>query len=412
MRSLRGLRGRGVTVLVLLFCFVALAVPALAQSLEDRLDTNEEKRQKAAAKADMYDALADKLARKVAVVDEAAARIQSEVNGLTGEMDKLNDNIARVERDLTATQQRLNAVTRELQRILRKLDNRTDLFTDRAVAAYMAGPTGQLEGLLSSTTFNEVVDRTSYYEAALDADSKLVSNIEVLRDKTEIVRVQVEAEEEKFAIQKLALEEDKADLAQVLQERDSALQAQQAKLAEKESLLANAETKESRYRQVVAQLDADDDRIQALLAARAAAASTGGSIGALPTGGGQLLWPASGPMTSPYGYRTHPIFGDSRLHTGIDIGAPYGAPVIAADAGVVAFAGTMGGYGNVVVVDHGGGLATTYNHLATFSVSSGQSVGRGAPIANVGSSGYSTGPHLHFEVRVNGSPVDPMPYLQ
>ncbi len=412
MRSLRGLRGRGVTLLVLLVCFVALAVPALAQNLDDRLDTIEEKRQKAQRQAEKYDAIADKLAGKVAAIDDAAGRIQNEVNGLTADMDKLNDNIARVERDLTATQQRLNAVSHELQRILAKLDRRTDVFTNRAVAAYMAGPTSHLEGLLSATTFNEVVDRTSYYESALDADSKLVSNIEVLRDKTEIVRDQVEAEEEKFAAQKLELESDKAELAQVLQERESALEAQQAVLAEKESLLADAETKESRYRQVVAQLNADDERIQALLAARAAAASTGGSVGSLPSGGGQLLWPTNGPMTSPYGYRTHPIFGDSRMHTGIDIGAPYGAPVIASDAGVVAYVGAMSGYGNVIVIDHGGGLATTYNHLSAYGVSSGQSVGRGVPIGNVGCTGYCTGPHLHFEVRVNGSPVDPMPYLQ
>lgn len=412
MRSLRGLRGRGVTVLVLLLCFVALAVPALGQGLEDRLDTIDEQRQRAQQKADRFANKASKLAQKVAVIDGVAERIQVEVNGLTSEMDKLNDNIAKVTRDLTATQQRLNAVMRDLQRILERLDRRTELFTDRAVAAYMAGPTSHLEGLLSSTTFNEVVDRTSYYESALDADSKLVSNIELLRNKTRIVRNQVEEEEEKYASQKLALEADKADLAQVLQERESALQAQQAVLAEKEALLANAETKKRKYEHVVAQLDADGNRISSILAARAAAASTGGVAGPLPTGGGQLLWPANGPLTSGYGYRTHPIFGDSRMHTGIDIGAPYGATVISSDSGVVAYVGAMSGYGNTIVIDHGGGLATTYNHLSAYGVSSGQSVGRGVPIGNVGCTGYCTGPHLHFEVRVNGSPVDPMPYLQ
>lgn len=411
MRSLEGLRGRGATVAVLLVCFVALAVPAFAQSLTDQLETKEQRQQRAQAKVNKLDVEADRLASKVAVLDNEARRIQSEVNGLNASMDKLNGRIAEVQADLTAAQQRLTFLNRELQGILSKLDRRTDLFTNRAVAAYMAGPTSHLEGLLSSTTFNEVVDRTSYYESALDADSKLVADIELLRDKTEIKRGEVEDEQEQIASHKLRLEADKAELAQVLQERESALDAQQAVVAQKESLLAGVEAEKGQYQQVVAQLEADADRIQSILAARAASAAAAAS-GALPTGGGQLLWPANGPLTSPYGYRTHPIFGDTRLHTGIDIGAAYGAPVIAADAGVVAYVGAMSGYGNVIVIDHGGGLATTYNHLSAFSVGSGQQVGRGSPIANVGCTGYCTGPHLHFEVRVNGSPVDPVPYLQ
>lgn len=411
MRSLQGLRGRGATLAVLLLCFVALAVPAFAQSLETQLEKKERRQQAAQAKVNKLGVEADRLAAKVAVLDDEASRIQNEVNGLTASMDKLNGRIAEVQADLTAAQQRLNFLNRELQGILSKLDRRTELFTDRAVAAYMAGPTSHLEGLLSSTTFNQVVDRASYYESALDADSKLVGDIELLRDETEIKRGLVEDEQARIATQKMKLEADKTELAQVLQERESVLDAQQVVVAEKERLLSGVESKKAQYQQVVAQLESDADRIQSILAARAASAAPVAS-GALPTGGGQLLWPTNGPLTSPYGYRTHPIFGDSRLHTGIDIGAAYGAPVIAADAGVVAYVGAMSGYGNVIVVDHGGGLATTYNHLSAYSVASGQQVGRGVPIGNVGCTGYCTGPHLHFEVRVNGSPVDPVPYLQ
>ncbi|MDP9069437.1 MAG: peptidoglycan DD-metalloendopeptidase family protein [Actinomycetota bacterium] len=411
MRSLRGLRGRETTVLVLLVCFLALSIPALAQTLEKDLERKQDRRQVAARKAQRFDARADQLEQTVAALDIEAGRIQTEVNRLNTSMDELNGRIAVVQRDLTAAQQRLNFLSEELQAILTRLEKRTDLFTNRAVAAYMAGPTSHLEGLLSSTTFNEVVDRTSYYESALDADSELVEGIEVLRDETEVKRAEVEEEQAQIATKKLELEGDKTELAQILQERRSVLDAQRAVLAQKESLLAQAETQERKYLQVVEQLDADAARIESLLAAREAAAAAS-SAPAPVVSGGQLLWPTAGPLTSPYGYRTHPIFGDQRLHTGIDIGAPYGATVVAAEGGVVAYVGAMSGYGNVIVIDHGGGLATTYNHLSAFSVSSGQSVGRGTPIANVGCTGYCTGPHLHFEVRVGGSPVDPMPYLQ
>jgi murein DD-endopeptidase MepM/ murein hydrolase activator NlpD len=332
--------------------------------------------------------------------------VQTEVNKLDAQIDRLNDRIAVTQTDLERTQIRLAFIERELQATLSKLDKRTDAFTERAVAAYMAGPNAYLEGLVSSTTFNELTDRLSYYEAALDADSELVEDIELLRDETQIKRGVVEEKEAEIAQKKLKLEQDKSAVAAVRTERATKLAYQTSILEQKESALGKVLASKREQERIVAQLEADASEIQQLLAARQA-----GYSGPLPTGGGQLLWPASGPVTSGYGYRTHPIFGDGRMHTGIDIGASYGAPVISADAGTVAYVGAMSGYGNVVVIDHGGGLATTYNHLSAFGVSSGQSVGRGVYIANVGCTGYCTGPHLHFEVRINGSPVDPLGYL-
>jgi murein DD-endopeptidase MepM/ murein hydrolase activator NlpD len=116
-------------------------------------------------------------------------------------------------------------------------------------------------------------------------------------------------------------------------------------------------------------------------------------------------------VTSGFGPRRHPISGGTRLHSGVDIGAPSGAPITAADAGVVVMAGSSGGYGNWTLIDHGGGLATGYAHQSSIGVTRGQHVSRGAVIGRVGSTGASTGPHLHWEVRVNGTPVDPMRYV-
>jgi murein DD-endopeptidase MepM/ murein hydrolase activator NlpD len=124
------------------------------------------------------------------------------------------------------------------------------------------------------------------------------------------------------------------------------------------------------------------------------------------------LWPCGGcPQTSAFGWRTHPIFGDRRLHAGIDMGAPIGTPVRAAESGTVLIAGAASGYGTLVVVGHGGGLSSAYAHLSTISVSPGQSVRRGEQVGEVGNEGNSTGPHLHFEVRRGGEPVDPSAYV-
>ena len=156
-------------------------------------------------------------------------------------------------------------------------------------------------------------------------------------------------------------------------------------------------------------------------------ASTDGSLSAPPAGAaqasgsvtpgrataarGSLMVPATGPVTSPFGSRTNPITGKSEFHEGIDLGAPYGAPIRAAAAGVVTFAGQMQGYGNIVIVQHPGGMETRYAHQSTMRVTKGQPVAAGEVIGAVGATGEATGPHLHFEVRLGGEPVDPAPYL-
>ena len=124
-----------------------------------------------------------------------------------------------------------------------------------------------------------------------------------------------------------------------------------------------------------------------------------------------MIWPVSGEITSPFGWRTHPIFGSSRFHSGLDIGADYGVPIVAAQSGVVIEAGWIGGYGNTVMIDHGGGIVTLYGHNQSLAVDVGQSVAQGQVISYCGSTGNSTGPHCHFEVRLNGEPVSPNNYL-
>ncbi|HEV2757238.1 MAG TPA: peptidoglycan DD-metalloendopeptidase family protein [Actinomycetota bacterium] len=404
MRMLPKRSDRGIAGLLLALLVVGLGIPASAEpgDLEDirerqeRIDARRDR--KLAEAADVDDRVAE-LDRQRDTVEAKVAELASDVAELDGRIDKTKQKLA-------VAQQQLALLESKLDVIKGRLDRRTDLLTTRAVEAYKAGPVGYLDSLLSSTDIGELVDRVEYRESAMETDAELITSIERLQEKTEAREELAEEKKLEIAEAKLALEEDRAELAAKRDARASILAEKEELLSEKRAYLADLRSDAQRLAEVEAQLEADEARILAALAAVPAPS------GPVPVGGGQLLFPAAGPITSPYGYRTHPIFGDQRLHTGIDIGAGYGAPVIAADSGTVAFAGVMSGYGNVIVIDHGGGLATTYNHLSAFYVGSGQIVSRGSSVGAVGCTGYCTGPHLHFEVRVNGSPVDPMPYLQ
>jgi murein DD-endopeptidase MepM/ murein hydrolase activator NlpD len=391
---------------LLLLGLIAAALPATADP-RDRLEEIQRKQDVLDRKIDRAEALKGRLLDRISVVDSERADAEAVVAELDGELADLNGRIEEVSARLERTQVELAALEQELEGILGRLVHRTDVFTERAVAAYKAGPTGYLDGLFGAESFGDLIEKYSYYEAVLEADSQMIDEINALRGETEQRRTQVRAKEEQIAADKQALEQDRARVATVRAERAAALAALEDVLGKKRELVAEVEAKKSSYERAQDALERESNEIQSLLASNTSAPGAPATYT-----GGQFAWPAAGPLTSPYGWRVHPIFGDRRLHSGIDIGAPYGSTVIAAEEGVVAYVGTMSGYGNVVVIDHGGGIATTYNHLSGFSVGSGQGVSRSQPIAAVGCTGYCTGPHLHFEVRINGSPVDPLPYLR
>lgn len=391
--------------LAIALLLMAVALPAAADP-QSKLEENRERQEEIAAeKAETLERAAG-VTDRLAELDSERDRVEAKVEALSTEVAALDADIARTERKLSTAQKQLAILAAELDVIERRLDRREDVLTARVIEAYKAGPAGYLDSLLSATDFSELVDRIEYRTSAMDSESELITKIQVLQDETEAREELAEEKKLEIAAAKADLEADRRVLDEKRDLRAAVLAEKDAVLDEKRDLLADLRSSARRLAAVEAQLEADESRLVSIIQAAPTIA------GPAPVGGGQLLIPAAGPITSPYGYRTHPIFGDQRLHTGIDIGAGYGAPVVAADDGVVVYAGTMSGYGNVIAIDHGGGLSTTYNHLSAFYVGSGQSVGRGTSVGAVGCTGYCTGPHLHFEVRVNGSPVDPMPYLQ
>ena len=420
----RAFRLAGV-VATLVLCLASVSLPATAGP-EDRLDAIEKRRERIERELEDTGKKTQTLKGTISGLDTEAEDLQSGLDELNAEISELDGRISEVQEELELAQQRFTSLTEELLDIQDDLVVSTDSLTQRAIETYKSGPGAYVEGILSSDSFADLSDRYEYYEATVELDSELVSDIERLNEETDARREQVAEEKERIAEAKLVLEKDRSDLAVVQVEKEALLGVQNSLIAEKEDVLRGQIAKKSELEKVIQQLDQDSAEIEDLLAQAAKeaaeeAANPGGGGGGpalappapAPTNtGGQFTWPASGPVTSPYGYRTHPIFGDARLHTGVDIGAGYGSPVYAATGGTVVFAGSMSGYGNAIVVDHGGGVATTYNHLSGFSTSQGASVSQGQTIGSVGCTGYCTGPHLHFEVRIGGSPVDPMPYLQ
>ena len=403
------LRRRVCLVLGFLLAAGLLTLPANAGP-EDQLIENQERLDRIQEQIERANEKQDALTSQIHDLDAERDEVEVQVQSLDGQLAELTGRISELTGRLEATQSRLAVVTTELKKLEKELAVSEKIHEERAIATYIAGPTAELDALLSAESFGDLAERYEYYQAGLEQDALLIDKIDGLRVETSDKQAEIEEAEAELASAKAQLEKDRDELDAARAAKAAVLAQKQAVIDTKDGLLATAQQQEEKLEVAQQRIQEDSSRIEALLQARESA--TGGApTGPLPTGGGSLAWPAVGSVTSPYGYRIHPIFGYSRLHTGVDIGAAYGSPVVAGGKGEVAFVGVMSGYGNVVVVDHGGGMATTYNHLSAFNVSTGESVSRGQVIAAVGCTGWCTGPHLHFEVRINGTPVDPMPYL-
>ena len=248
----------------------------------------------------------------------------------------------------------------------------------------------------------------------MDDIGEIMESDRAREDQYIAARENTQAVKAEYEDTKLQLEEKQAELKAEQRELEKQIEEAYMMLAEVEADIANNleayEQMEAAEREAAAAFDALAAELEAQRLAAAQTPSGGG--GSTIVGTGQFAWPtpSCSIITSYYGYRMHPVYGYERLHTGIDIGAADGAEIIAADDGTVVHAGWMGGYGNCIMIDHGNGYTTLYAHLSSIAVSSGSTVSRGNTIGYVGSTGVSTGPHLHYEVRQGGATTDPMAF--
>ena len=275
----------------------------------------------------------------------------------------------------------------------------------RALHIYKSGGIGCLEVLLDTARLSELITRDDFLSFIVQQDARIVRQVRELRAQVDADRIELESQQRLVGEVEREQAQQAARLQALVAERASKLAQVEEARGEKQRLAKKAETDKAAWEKQEAALQAESDSLRAELRALAS------KVSQTVKGTGQFAWPVAGRVTSPFGYRVHPIFKIRKMHTGIDISAGSGTPIHAGDSGVVIYAGWRGGYGKTVIVSHGDGLTSLYAHMSSISASVGQAVARGDVIGKVGSTGYSTGPHLHFEVRVNGSPTDPMRYL-
>lgn len=374
------------------------AAPAPAKDLQSKLDAKEAK--------------LSKVRQRKGVLTTTISRYRERIERLTGEVAALRSREAAVRVRLRAKQAELNRAVAELD-VARKhlavvkarLKRALVALRERLVAMYESGTPDLLSVIVEAGGYEELVNRTEYLDRIHGLDEAVVSRVRELRDQVKRTVARLRSAKDRIEAARDAIAAEQQALASAR----AAVQRRQTKLVaarrSRERALTSIEGAEQK-------LDGDVASIQGKLAARLA----GTGSAPLPAGpirggnGSGLIWPVDGPVVSGFG----PRFGGSEFHEGIDIAVPSGTPIRAAAAGTVVFTeseASSGGYGNFTCIEHGGGLSTCYAHQASFAVSGGQEVSQGQVIGYSDCTGHCFGPHVHFEVRINGAATDPMGYL-
>jgi murein DD-endopeptidase MepM/ murein hydrolase activator NlpD len=355
------------------------------------------------------------LQARIAAMREHEAALNAQIAGVTAQIRSLEARVGDVsqrlsvlERDLELHQRRLDKLnalfqyeSRRLAQLQGDYERVVEALSRRLIRIYESPDPSVVEVVLSAHSVEDALDQIRYLKAVAEQDRDITHAVGDARDEMRITRAKTKK------VRTVVAAATRAVAVRTQQQRTLKRQllASQSHLAgarrSKRHQLGQTRESEQEFVAEVNALAAADARVRARLAASQASSTSHPSV---PSSAG-LIWPIDGPVTSPFGMRW------GRMHEGIDIGAATGTPIRAAAAGTVVYAGWESGYGNFTLIDHGRGLATAYGHQSSIGVSSGQGVAQGQVIGAVGCTGHCFGSHLHFEVRINGGPVDPLGYL-
>ncbi len=349
-----------------------------AESVQDKIDKAVKEKQEALEKIKEAEDERDDIIAQSEALELEIDLIQSEIYAIEDLIAEADEQIAEKEEEIARLEEEIAKQDEKFKECLRAMD-------ETSTVSY-------IDLLLSSGSISELLINLESINEMTNHDMAIID---------EMTRLKTEVEDAKAQIEVYRAEQEEA--------RSIALEKQgqlEVKLSAKQALAEELEKDIEKYKEVYEEARRQEEQLKASL--------TYSSSGSEYMGTGEFCWPAPSytRISSPYGWRFHPIYKTNKFHSGVDLAAPGGSNILAADDGKVISAGWNGGYGNCVVVDHGGGISTLYAHASRLCVSKGDVVTRGSVIAKVGTTGNSTGNHLHFEVLINGKTTDPMPYIQ
>lgn len=318
----------------------------------------------------------DSISEQKRAIDEEAATAIANHKAAKAELDETKSRMAANEKRLTVLKKDYN--------------EKSDKLGTRVRDIYINGQISYIDVLFGAKDFSDFLTRMDLLKRIIKQDYDLVQVVMADKEEMEAKQKSLAADKEKQEVQEKKTRASRQNMEEKVRRQKAII----------EKLKSDKATIDREYDELMAASKQVTRMLQQ------------SSMANMPvSGSGAMIWPISGSVTSDFGWRMHPITGTQKFHSGIDIGGDYGMPIHAAQSGTVEYAGWISGYGNAVIINHGGGISTLYGHNESLTVSVGDTVGQGQTIAYCGSTGNSTGPHCHFEVRQNGEPVSPYSYL-
>lgn len=371
------------------------------QSIDDELSSVQSKLQQARERE-------ASLSAEIASVTQRIQALESEVGDVSTKLVALEEDLALHQRKLDALTELYEIQTERLAFLRDQYGVAVKRLSTRLVAVYESGEPSTLDVLIDAQSFSDILDQLDYLSSIAAQDRSIVKHVTGARDHMRVLRERTGKTKARVAavtrVVKIRTEQTRAVKNQLVARQQGLSAARSARRAS----LADVREDARHHASEAAALQAQSANVAAQIRSAQATVSSSptysqAATDSSPSASG-FIWPVGGPVVSPFGWRW------GRMHEGVDIAAGYGSPIAAAASGTVIYAGWMGGYGNLIIIDHGGGIATAYAHQSSFAVGGGP-VSQGQTIGYVGCTGHCFGPHLHFEVRVNGSAVDPLGYL-